>query len=1091
MIRSVFRLRLYFWGILIPVSFSQLQAQETNGRAYGKVASASNDDLANITVTAVHEPTQSRYSTITRSDGNFDFVNIKPGGPYTLAFTSPMYETFRQNNLFIYLQGESFYNAEGDITEFRLQKKIVSLGEIVITARTSRTNAGIETTIATELLNAMPNINRSFHDLVRLVPQARVSGEGSISLAGQNNRFNAFFIDGGNGTDIRGLSANGMNGGQTGSPPISIEAIEEIKVLQAPYHVQYGNFTGGSINAITKSGTNENKSSAWYYFRNEHFAGRSPQAIESPDDPGKFYRPKLTKFFNQTYGGWNSGALVRDKLFYFVLVEQQSETRPQIFSIKDYRGQATRQQLQGLTEFLQNKYQYQTGSFLATNDDLQAFRMNVKMDWNASPENKLMFSYRYNNAERRTAPRPSSASALFAYNSGIIIPATTHSASLEWKYFARHNLNNRLLATFTSQNDHRKWMATPFPSVTISDGNNASLNFGSESATGLTHFKGADFGLLDICTFVNKKHYYTAGIDLNYTIFEQRAVPSFFGNYHFRNLNEFMNGGIPSNFQRAFYMPENYTPKFLMGRYSLFLNDEIRLLQNLKITMGIRLDINSTLSKPTVDRFFNDTARPVISKHYDLEGARSGPVIRSQWAFSPRFSAEYKPANTGLTLKTGGGVFVGHIVNTWLFDVFNSNTGNIDIPPLQFVADPYNQPSPQSLNIDPSNLKGNLTLLAKRLKYPSVFRTTFTAEKKIANNWIFSAEWMFTKNIRELVFQNVNIEPPTIKSAPPDSRNIYSLNSAPTKIPLRSNGMNPYAQIMLLTNNHNATGYSYSASFMVQKQVKDFSFNGSYTYGASKLLFEITGPQTPVFSQWRNLETINGRNEVTRSTSDNDLQHRVFVRISKRIHYCKRKMAATFSIVYNGQSGAPYSYVYGNSMINDNGRRANEVFDLIYIPTVKDLASMNFLPITGSPSFSAEQQREALNSFIETDKYLRSHRGEFAKRNAARLPATHVVDLRLQQELQLKMKKKSLHILLTYDIFNFTNMLNKNWGQIHFLLNDSHPLMRFVSFINSSSLTPQYQFTPTNKRPYTLQTSTVPGNSARWISQLGMKITLD
>jgi len=237
------------------------------------------------------------------------------------------------------------------------------------------------------------------------------------------------------------------------------------------------------------------------------------------------------------------------------------------------------------------------------------------------------------------------------------------------------------------------------------------------------------------------------------------------------------------------------------------------------------------------------------------------------------------------------------------------------------------------------------------------------------------------------------------------------------------------------------------------------------------------------------METVNGRNYTGLSTSDNDLQHRITTWVSKKFNYAKNKLTTTVSLFYNGQSGIPYSYVYTKSMINDNGK--GEIFDLIYIPTTSDLTNMSFAPITGSFSYTPQQQKDALNAFIESDKYLQKHRGEFAKRNGARLPFTHMIDLRLQQDFIIKIKGKSMGLAVTYDVFNFLNMLNKNWGQIYFLQNDSYALITFAGYASTTPvLVPQYQFKPFSGKPYSLQTSTIPGNSARWISQLGLKIDL-
>ncbi len=257
-------------------------------------------------------------------------------------------------------------------------------------------------------------------------------------------------------------------------------------------------------------------------------------------------------------------------------------------------------------------------------------------------------------------------------------------------------------------------------------------------------------------------------------------------------------------------------------------------------------------------------------------------------------------------------------------------------------------------------------------------------------------------------------------------------------------------------------------------------------------MFEITGTETPVSEQWRNMETVNGRNYTTLSTSDNDLRHRIMAFLSQKIRYGKNKTITGISVFYNGQSGTPYSYVYGNSMINDNGV-IGENFDLIYIPTVNDLTAMNFVPITsnGQVIYSPQQQKDLLNSFIESDKYLRKHRGEFSKRNAARLPFTHTIDLRLQQDFKVRLRNKNVGVTISYDVVNFANMINKDWGRIYFLNNDSYPLITFAGWANQSSLLPQYQFQPFSGRPYAVQTSTTPGNSARWLSQLGFKINID
>ena len=351
---------------------------------------------------------------------------------------------------------------------------------------------------------------------------------------------------------------------------------------------------------------------------------------------------------------------------------------------------------------------------------------------------------------------------------------------------------------------------------------------------------------------------------------------------------------------------------------------------------------------------------------------------------------------------------------------------------------------------------------------------------------------MVTKNIYEAAFQNVNILPPIGKSAAPGSRNIYSLAANPLKIPLRHDGSNPYSQIILLTNNENKKGYAYFFSMLVQKRTKDFEFSGSYCYGRSNVLNEITGAQTPITSQWRNVETVNGRNFAGLSTSDNELQHRIVALISKSFHFHNERMTTRISLFYNGQSGNPYSYVNNGSMINDGGNREN--YDLIYIPTPAELTAMTFIPITdvsGQILYTTEQQKMLFEEFIRNDRYLRKHRGEFSKRNGARLPFTHILDLRLQHDFIIRVKKMTNRVTFMFDLFNLTNLLKKEWGLSYMLTNDSYPLIRFANYADPNTLTPRYQFIPFTGKPYSLQISSQPGMSPRWIGQLGMKILLN
>lgn len=402
---------------------------------------------------------------------------------------------------------------------------------------------------------------------------------------------------------------------------------------------------------------------------------------------------------------------------------------------------------------------------------------------------------------------------------------------------------------------------------------------------------------------------------------------------------------------------------------------------------------------------------------------------------------------------------------------------------MYFNPDPFNQPDFQALGINPESKKGTANIIARKYKYPSVFRTSLSMDKKFLYDWNLIAEIYFTKNINENLITNVNLLPPTIKLPPPGSRNIYSENNFPENIPLP--GGNPYDAIFLLSNKHGRKGFSYGINATLNKSItNNLQATLSYCFENSMALFDPVGTGNTIEGQWKRVETVNGKNFAGRSVSDFDLGHRISFAITKKFNY--RKWSTVITLVYNGQSGSPFSYVFEGSIINDDGNSPLLSADLVYIPTKNDFNNMVFIANSANDP-SPQQQKDALNAYIENDKYLRKHRGEFAERNGTRLPFTQTIDLHLQQDFKIKLNKKITKLSIIYDVFNFTNMLNKNWGRLYFLPDDSYSLITFAGF-TSNTLTPQYKFTRTISNPWSIQPSTAPGNSARWVSQLGFKV---
>lgn len=1068
-------------------------AQETNSSIGGIVKGGSGDPLVGATITVTHQPTGTVYRVVARAGGRYDISNMTPGGPYNIVVSFVGFQDEKREDVYLTLGEKSRF-------DFALVDKSGSLTELVLTTRraSNQGKGGTETGISQDKVNSMPTVSRSLNDYLRYTPQAKITGDGGVSIAGQNNRYNSFYIDGAINNDVFGLSASGTNGGQANINPISIDAIDQFQVVLSPYDASIGGFTGGGINATTRSGTNDLKGSAWYYYRNESLAGKTPGNVTTAS------RKKLTDLTNSIAGFRVGGPIVKNKIFFFLLGEIQRDKRPQLFSFSDYRGLGTIDSVNKLVSFLNTTYGYDPGSFLDVPEEVKANRITAKLDWNLNTNNRLSLSYRFNDGTRFNTSGGSSTRINF-FNNGYIFPNTTNTFTAELRSTMKRNATNRLLVTFTNVEDNRDPIGEPFPRVTIND-NTGSTNgyiIGTENFSTGNFLLQKNWTIYDAYKFYLGNHLITIGTDNLLSNVNNLFIRDLFGTYTYASLNDFITGVRPTRYDRTFSLLESKTnetnspsaARFKYFNIAFFLNDEVKASDRLTISWGIRADKTVFPDDPRVDPFFNDTAVAAISQHYNMRGARSGQMAEVSWSVSPRIGFIYKAMDDNITVRGGVGFFTGRMPLVWPGGVYNNtgvNLGTIGVnnPNITFRPDPFNQYGPTDFGINLTNAKGQVDLIAEEFRLPRLIRTSIGVDKNLGKGWNFTIEGMFSKNINEIYYQNINIIDSNLISAGPGARHVYAASGTPTRIPMRAGGINPYAggEIFLLFNNPDKKqrGFAYNFSAIIDKKFrKGFAATLSYTYGNSIVLNEGTSSQNN--SQWRFMETVNGRNFVRKSISDFDLGHRFYGYVSKKFSYLKEKLATTITLVWNAQQGQPFSYVYSASLVGDRAR--GETNDLIYIPTAAEVQSMIFLNNTvNNVTFNQAQQRTLLENYINASKYLRKRRGQFAERNGDRLPWSNLLDLKIQQDFNVKLGDKKYTIQLSYDIYNFTNMLNRHWGQTYFLSNDNYSLIQFAGFVSATNLTPQFRFSPQTGKPWGISTSNAPGLSARWLSQLGIRI---
>ena len=382
--------------LVTTIAFSQGVTTSSLG---GKVTDAAGEPLPGASIVAVHVPSGTTYGAATDFDGFYRISGMRNGGPYQITYSYVGFNDDVKENVFLNLGSTERISTA-------LQESATALDEVVVTAVSSgifgANKTGAETNISQRQVATTPAASRSLADFVRLTPQAQLS-EGddgfSISLAGQNNRYNAIYIDGAVNNDVFGLAGSGTNGGQTGVNPLSVDAIETFQINIAPFDVRQSGFSGGSINAVTRSGSNEFEGSAYYFTRGESLSGKTPPDLVGDGES----REKLAEFSANTYGVRLGGPLIKDKLFFFVNYERGETEIPQPFNFSNYTGRSSEADLAGLSSFLQSTYGYNPGIFDNNTRTLESNTLVAKLDWNINENHNLSLRHSYVGAENLEA----------------------------------------------------------------------------------------------------------------------------------------------------------------------------------------------------------------------------------------------------------------------------------------------------------------------------------------------------------------------------------------------------------------------------------------------------------------------------------------------------------------------------------------------------------------------------------------------------------------------------------------------------------------------------------------------------------------
>lgn len=1066
--------RIYLAIAAIFVSAMAFAQGVTTSSMGGKVTDETGEPLPGATIVALHIPSGTTYGAAADFDGFYRISGMRTGGPYKVTISYIGFNEDVKEGIYLNL-------GQAERISSQLSESATALDEVVVTGGAAGSlfdpgKTGAETNVSQRQVNNLPTISRNIADFARLTPQAKVTGDDVISISGQNNRYNAIYIDGAVNNDVFGLAANGTNGGQTGVSPISLDAIESFQINVAPFDVRQSGFAGGSINAITKSGTNKFIGSAYGFVRNESFAGKTPVGLVGEDGE----REKLDEFSAKTYGVRLGGPLIEDKLFFFVNYERQDNETPQPFNISSYRGDATAADLDNLSNFLVNNYGYNPGGYANNTSSLESDKLIAKIDWNINEKNKLSLKHSYVKAIQFDAPSSNTGSINFI-NRAINFESITNSTALELNSQIGSNMSNNLVVGYTTVNDNRDPAGSSFPSVQIFDAAGTSIFFGSEPFSTANLLEQKILTLTDNFQIYSGRHTITIGTNNEFSSAKNVFFRQNFGDYRFNSLDDFLNGESANRYRYGYSLLGGFgddsegAAEFDLFQFGVYVQDQVDVTDNFKLTVGARIDIPYWEDGLENEDFNTRTVALLEAAGKDLQGARVGQGIDPNAHFSPRLGFNWDVKGDRTTQIRGGlGIFTSRVPLVWPGGTYNNNgvtagfiqlTGD-DVP--DFNPDPTGQlaiPEPGT-----GSVGGQIDLFAPDFKLPQVFKTNIAVDQRLPGDVIFSADFIWNDNITAVAYENLNLEGPQFFTTGAGSRPNYGFASID----------DTYSDIYLATNT--GAGSSYNVTGTLSKNFYspklDITAQASYSYGEADGILDGTSSQNS--SQFRNLETVNGSNRPDLSISDFSPGHRVIANSTFEFKWSDN-LKTRLGIFYEGAEGSPFSYVYnGSGLLADTGSFSA----LIYVPSNESEANL-----IDSDDLSAAQQWEALNAVIEGDDYLSSRRGKFAERNADRSDWTHIIDLKFAQEFGIKFGDNMHKLEFTADIFNFTNLLNKEWGVRTFSNFNQVQLLNFEGFAPDGT-TPEFTFDPgVEETRNIIDDSGL--QSSRWQMQLGLRYSFN
>ena len=1065
-------------------------AQVTTSSMSGKVTMKdSGEEVIGATVQVVHEPSGTRYNAVSNMDGRFSIQGMRTGGPYSVTVS---YIGFQPKSY----KGITLQLGENYDLGIEMSEDANELQEVVVTGTKSKFNAektGASTNINNAQIVNLPTVSRSIYDVTRLSPY----GGNGMSFAGADGRNSNFTVDGANFNNNFGLS-DGLPGGGN---PISLDAIEEMQVVVSPFDVRQTNFIGGGVNAITKSGTNTFRGSAFVYHRNENLRG---DAINHQTIDGAREKDQST-----TYGFTLGGPIIKDKLFFFVngemvktptVVNRWRGSRDGYPDETNYISRTTNDDLDAVSNFVLGKYRYDTGSYTSFPADESNYKVLARLDWNITDAHHLAFRYNYTKNKSWRTPNASSMdggtrsayarmslySMSFA-NSMYSMDNIVHSFSLDLNSRFGTNLFNQFLATYSKLDDVRGSESSEFPFIDILDGTDNTANYmalGYELFTWNNAVHNNIFNAKDDITYFIGNHKIMAGLSFEHQMADNQYMRNGTGYYRYRSIQDFMNGGTPEVVCLTYGYGGESSPaaRVQFNQVGFYAQDDWNITDRFKLTYGTRID----------GLFFNNgdlmTNNAILAlNYYDGSGnvrhIDTGKWPNSKFSISPRVGFTWDVfGDRSLKVRGGSGFFSGRLPLVF-FTNMPTNSGMIQYQAQlnasnlsrRFPNGEYSMADfsgglvvdengnatvaalrdklismgyPENITPDQGAVPSAISAVDPDFKMPQVWKTSLAIDYQLPVSFPFTitVEGIFNKMINDRSISDWSMLPAEgfARWNGADNRPIYPAN-------FRNS-----TKAFVLENT--SKGYGWIGNVTVTTQPAEWvSLMAAYTHTVSK---EITGmPGSAAESAFTYVPTVAGPNNIKLHNSQYVTPDRVVA--SATLH---DRSGNHYSLIYETwRGGYNESYMLANDM---NGDGYN--YDALYIPTDEEVNKGQF-------RFTSIDDQVRFMEYLHNDSYLKKHQGEYAEGYSVYNPWVHRIDLAYKHDFKLNIGKTKYVLQLSADIRNVLNLFNSSWG-VSKVMNAS---------LNSGRIL-KYDHTDAEGYPVFSTPSAVNGNTKIWVPNFAL-----